>query len=161
MNGDLQRVMDEAIIPAFALLPENMNSRRAVILMLAIGLQESGFVHRRQIRGPARGFWQFEKGGGVYGVMNHPRSAKYAEAICHDRGVEFELNAIYQALEHDDVLAAAFARLLLWTDPHVLPAVGDASEAWECYIDNWRPGSPDSARWQRRYAQAEAFVAGM
>ena len=28
-------------------------------MLLAIGLQESRFVHRRQIGGPACGFWQF------------------------------------------------------------------------------------------------------
>ena len=48
-------------------LPDRMLSDEAVTMMLAIGYQESRFEHRRQIRGPARGFWQFEHGGGVVG----------------------------------------------------------------------------------------------
>ena len=46
------------------------------------------------------------------------------------------------ALEHDDVLAAAFGRLLLWTDPRAPPAVGDESGAWALYLRCWRPGKP-------------------
>ncbi|WP_199533145.1 hypothetical protein [Thiopseudomonas alkaliphila] len=67
----LKNVIQTAIDPALALLPARMKSKKAVVMMLAIGLQESRFIHRRQIKGPARGFWQFEKGGGVYGVLNH------------------------------------------------------------------------------------------
>ena len=40
-------------------------STAADVLLLAIGLQESRFEHRQQIGGPARSFWQFERGGGV------------------------------------------------------------------------------------------------
>lgn len=51
--------------PALKLLP-SMDSVRARMMLLAIGLQESRFEHRRQLgNGPARGFWQFESGGGV------------------------------------------------------------------------------------------------
>ena len=45
--------------PAAKLLP-GMDSAKARVMLLAIGLQESRFEHRRQIGGPARGFWQFE-----------------------------------------------------------------------------------------------------
>ena len=53
---------------AFALLPPAMDTPDARVLLLAIGLQESKFSHRLQIGGPARGYWQFEQGGGVRGV---------------------------------------------------------------------------------------------
>lgn len=49
--------------------------------------------------------------------------------------------AVHPALEVDDVLAAGFARLLLWTDPHRLPAVGDVEGAWQLYLRTWRPGA--------------------
>ena len=69
----LEQVMRDAVRPALALLPAAMNTPQARCMLLAIGLQESRFVHRRQIGGPARGFWQFERGtrtsrGGVWGV---------------------------------------------------------------------------------------------
>jgi hypothetical protein len=122
--------------------------------MLAIGLQESRFEHRRQIGGPARGFWQFEQGGGVRGVLRHHSSREHAQAVCRARSVIATESAVYAALEHDDVLAAAFARLLLWTDPKPLPAIGDEQGAWDLYLRVWRPGKPHRHTWNALYAQA-------
>ena len=110
-------------------------------MLLAIGLQESRFVHRRQIGGPARGFWQFEQGGGVRGVLAHPASAALARQVCQVRGVPPTAPSVYSRLELDDVLAAAFARLLL--DRSGAPArTGDADAAWALYLRTWRPGKP-------------------
>jgi hypothetical protein len=146
--------VDTALREAFRLLPSKMNSEAARVMLYAIGLQESRFEHRRQIGGPARGFWQFEKGGGVKGVLTHPSSRKYATAVCEVRGVSPTAEAAYPALERDDVLAAAFARLLLYTDPRALPKIGDVQGAWDYYIRNWRPGKPHPGSWPDLYAQA-------
>ena len=56
-------------------------------------------------------------------------------------------DAIYAALEYDDVLAAGVARLLLWTDPKALPPVGDVDAAWALYLRTWRPGKPKPDSW--------------
>lgn len=149
-----ETIRREAILPALALLPARMNSPAAVALLLAIGLQESRLTHRRQIGGPARGLWQFERGGGVRGVLEHPSSKALAAAVCEARGVEPIAGRVYDALEDDDVLAAAFARLLLWTDPKPLPAMGDTQAGWDCYIRTWRPGKPHRRTWDALYAQA-------
>jgi hypothetical protein len=97
-------------------------------MLLAIGLQESRFLYRAQkiagqpyMKGPARGFWQEERGGGVHGVMIHPATKDLAQAICKERGVPFDSVLIHARLETDDILAAAFARLLLWADSKPLP----------------------------------------
>ncbi|MFB8829040.1 hypothetical protein ACE0DR_05925 [Azotobacter sp. CWF10] len=150
----LSEIRAAAIAPALALLPARMNSPRAEVLLLAIGLQESGLTHRQQIDGPARGLWQFEQGGGVRGVLQHPLSRPHALTICDARGVFPAAPAVYAALEHDDILAAAFARLLLWTDPAPLPAVGEVGAAWDLYLRTWRPGKPHRNRWDSCYAQA-------
>src|SRR3546814_6857126 len=50
-------------------------------MLLAIGLQESRFLHRAQIGGPARGYWQFERGG-VHGVLSHHASKAEAGKLC-------------------------------------------------------------------------------
>ena len=61
----LSEIRERAIAPALALLPARMSSREAEIMLLAIGLQESLFVPRRQMgNGPARSFWQGELGVG-------------------------------------------------------------------------------------------------
>jgi hypothetical protein len=143
------------VIPAaYTLLPDKMCSREATVLMLAIALQESRAKHRRQVRGPARGFWQFEHGGGVIGVMNHPASRDHCDAVLGALCYPIDSEAVYAALEHNDVLAACFARLLLWTDPRALPLVGSIEEAWAYYLRNWRPGKPHPATWRDCYVMA-------
>lgn len=156
----------EAVAAALALLPPAMSGAKAECAMYAIGLQESEFLHRYQLprnpnrpgaaikKGPARGLWQFERGGGVRGVMTHPASLYHARRICELRDVPFEEAAIWEALEFDDVLAAAFARLLLWTDSRPLPAIGDVEGMWAYYLRNWRPGEPHKSKWPRCYAAA-------
>lgn len=157
---DLQQIRRSAIAPALALLPTKMSGPQAEVMLLAIGLQESRFQHRRQIGGPAVGFWQFEQGGGVRGVLTHPSSREHAAAICKTRGIPASASAVYSALATDDVLAAAFARLLLWTDPGALPAVGEMPAAWDLYLRTWRPGKPHLGSWKGLYMQAMAAIVG-
>jgi len=136
-------------------LPERMTSCRAQAMMLAIGLQESRFVDRRQVPvAHAMGFWQFERAGGVRGVMTHRASRDLAEQALQRRGLVLDEGAAWRALADDDVLAAIFARLLLWTDPQVLPALTDPAGAWDLYVRVWRPGKPHPQTWQRLHQQA-------
>lgn len=156
MNTD--DIISTIIVPAAVLLPQVMDSPEARVMSLACGFQESRFTHRRQINGPARGFWQFEEGGGVRGVMLHRSSSVSAVKVCHDRDIEPRVSKVYARLEFDDILAACFARLLLWTDAKRLPRIGDADSAWDYYLRNWRPGRPHPATWAEQYAKAEALV---
>lgn len=152
------KVLD-SIDKALTLLPRAMTSDEAVTLLYTIGLQESHFEHRRQIvngkpKGPAKGFWQFERGGGCKGVVNHAASRYWMHHVCQIRGVQFNATALWNAVEHDDVLAATAARLLLFTDPRKLPVLGDAQGAWNLYIRTWRPGKPHRHTWDAHYALA-------
>ena len=156
---DLFDIKAQAISPAYALLPARMESDAATVLLLAIGLQESRFEHRRQIGGPARGFWQFERGGGVAGVLRHPVSRAEALKVCDARGVSPVPEQVYWKLEFDDVLAAAFARLLLFTDPAPLPAICECDKAWDYYLRTWRPGKPHRRTWDELYARAMESIA--
>lgn len=131
-------------------------TRPADILMLAIAGQESRWTHRAQISGPARGFWQFEKGGGVAGVLAHRASADRARSLCSALRIEADAAMVYEALRWNDTLAVGFARLLLWTDPKPLPS--DPGPAWDCYMRTWRPGKPHSATWQARWDVAMSIV---
>lgn len=164
MNAEILAAIDAA----FRLLPAKMDSAKARVQMFAIGYQESEFEHRFQVlndptkKGPARGFWQFEEGGGVVGVMTHPASKDIARNLCMARGVFFTRHEVWQRLETDDVLAAAFARLLLFTDSRPLPSLPDAinphnpqlSDSWKYYERNWRPGKPHPLKWPANYAKA-------
>lgn len=155
----------KAIDCALCALPEKMSRPEARVMLIAIGLQESRLIHRRQLvgnpprpTGPATGLWQFERGGGVTGVLNHRASRDYAHALCRIRDVDATPGEVWAALQHDDVLAAGFARLLLWTDPHRLPALGDAQAAWDLYIRTWRPGKPHRQTWDGFHRQAVELV---
>lgn len=148
------------LAPALRLLPTRMDSPEARVMLHAIGLQEGRYAHRRQIRGPARGLWQFEQGGGVAGVLRHRATADLAAKVCAKRRVDATPAAVYNRLEGDDVLAAAFARLLLWSDPRALPRLGDAQGAWDLYIRTWRPGKPHRHTWDGLYRQALDYVRG-
>ena len=146
-------ILKDAILPALQILGIK-DTPEARVMLLAIGLQESRLIHRKQIGGPARGLWQFEKGGGAKGVLNHAASSSKARALCKARGVEPTADAVYQALAEDDILAAGFARLLLLTDPKPLPSIGEVQKAWDCYVWNWRPGKPHRKTWDELYKQA-------
>ena len=152
--ADLDDIVGQAIRPAYKLLPSRMDSPQATVMLLAIGLQESRFEHRRQIGGPARGFWQFERGGGVTGVLRHPASRFWMNSACNARNVPAQPMNVWLALETDDVLAAAAARLLLFTDPARLPAIGEQSEALRYYLRIWRPGKPHPRTWPECYETA-------
>lgn len=150
--------MLQAMKDALSLLPTKMSTQLALLLMLAIGYQESQGIHRRQLgNGPARGLWQFEKGGGVHGVMTHTASSGYAMQLCAHFRIPFNETAVYQALETNDVLAAGFARLLLWTAPGALP--DNEADAWTYYERQWRPGKPRPHDWPNSYRAALADLA--
>lgn len=162
----LNMVRQEYIDPALKLLPERMESDSARVMLMAIGLQESRFAYtfqkvagRPYMKGPAKGYWQFEEGGGVKGVMRHPTTAQNARDLCLARDVDFDSKAIHYAMEHDHKLAAGFARLLLWSDGKPLPNLdAGAQAAWECYERNWRPGKPHRETWDEFYQQARGQV---
>ena len=135
-------------------LPGRFASPQATVLLVAIGLQESRFEHRQQIGGPARSFWQFEKGGGITGVLSHPVSKLHARAVCVLRGIDATPSAVYAAMLHDDLLSCAFARLLLYTDAAPLPEPGQVVTSWHYYVRNWRPGKPHRSTWDSLYSAA-------
>jgi hypothetical protein len=149
------------ILPAaFALLPPKMDTPEARAMLLTIGLQESRFSHRRQLgAGPARGFWQFELAGGVVGVLTHRVTKPIVERLLDALLYLPAASACYDALEHNDVLAAAFARLLLYTVPGPLPARFYSEKAWQLYVNGWRPGKPHRETWDAHFVRAWECVA--
>ncbi len=153
----LREIDEKAIAPAMLLMPMAMDSPRARIQMLATGLQETSLRYRTQhMDGPARGLWQFERGGGVRGVLEHPSTCAIAIRACEARDVKHDAQSAWAALETDDVLAAVFARLFMWTDAHKLP--DEAQGGWLAYLRTWRPGRPRPDTWPAFYAQAEDWV---
>lgn len=131
-------------------------SQDAKILLYAIGMQEDPHLVRAQItkwgKGPARGVFQFERDGGVSGVMRHPATRYLAVTLCEQQKVPFNATAIWKELEYNDLLATGFARLLLWTDPFPIPKTQDAG--WRCYMRTWRPGKPHPRTWPDNWGAA-------
>jgi hypothetical protein len=146
---------------AAAFLPVEMSAPGAWAMLVAIARQESKFAYRRQVAsyrpdhtkvyGPARGFWQFEMGG-VEGVLEHRDTRVHAGLVLSAMGYSADPREIHLALEHNDVLAAVFARLNLWWSPKALPGAGDAERGWELYTSTWRPGKPHRTTWDEHFA---------
>lgn len=155
---DYREALHLAIVPGLELLPVGLDTPEARVMMLTIGMQESRFEHRQQIGGPAHGFWQFEKGGGVKGVLMHPSSRLLIDSICKRLNIKQE--CCYDAIIYNDALAAVFARLLLFTSPKKLPSLtSDPDESWGEYLSIWRPGKPHRETWDAYLMHSRAQVA--
>jgi hypothetical protein len=147
--------ISKVVIPAaYSMLPYKMRDPESKAMLLAIGLQESRFEHRRQIRGPARSFWQAESGGGFRGVVTHPATGNTARDLLRRMGYGEPDARDFQAIEHNDILACCGARLLLWTHPDKLTGPSESERAWLMYLDTWNPGKPHPETWSDFYAQA-------
>jgi hypothetical protein len=130
--------------------------------LLAIGYQESRLVetkqlgaHRKPLEHLARGWWQFESGGGVHGVLTHPAAAWCRTEIV-ELGYPLHNRTLHWALAYDQRLAVVMARALLWTDPHPLPE--DEGGAWALYMRTWRPGKAKSRSWPDAWRLASDAV---
>ncbi|HJP61259.1 MAG TPA: hypothetical protein VJ865_14725 [Gemmatimonadaceae bacterium] len=150
------------VLPAaYDVLPPEMQSDEASAMLMAIALQESECSHRRQQpHGPARGFWQFEAHGGVVGVLRHPITGPLARralvALCYSTSLT--ARDIHALIEHNDTVAAVWARLLLWTVRGALPGPENPNEGWRQYLSGWRPGRPRPATWNGNFTRAWALI---
>ena len=158
------RLLKTAIMPALDELatlgiPSSIGAAR---FLLAIALQESGLAHRRQVssdgteNGPASSFWQFEKNGGCKGVLAHRKAGPLMLRICEGYNVTPESQLLWEAMRYQDIVAAAAARLLIYTLPSGLPMTAD--EGWAQYISAWRPGKPHPDEWPKNWALASKFT---
>lgn len=132
-------------------------------MLLSIAMQESGPSLDARYQnspsatpGPARGWWQFEQGGGVAGVLSHSASATLATKCLSYCSVVNSSAAAWRALEGNDELATMFARLLVLTDPAALPS--NQQDGWNYYLRNWRPGKPKPDVWPSNWATASKAV---
>ena len=157
------RLLRTAIIPALSDLAalgiqDAPDARR---FLMAIALQESALRYRRQVVGgkevgPASSYWQFERGGGCRGVLTHRRVGDKMVSICRDYCIEPTEAGLWEAMRYQDIVAAAAARLLIYTLPSALPTT--AAEGWRQYLDAWRPGKPHPATWPGHWATADKTV---
>lgn len=145
----------DAVNESYKLFPDKMDTLEARRQQAAIGWQESKYLTRVQYGGgPAHSYWQMEETGGVHGVMNFKadggKVAALARSVCHARGVPFVRHDVWKALATDDVLGAAFCRLLMYTDAYPVPKT--EKEGWSMYLRTWRPGRPHHEYWPQAWA---------
>lgn len=157
--GTMVDLMSYILPAAYRVLPVPMQSARASAMLIAIGLQETKFLARRQYRnGPARGFWQFEERGALWGVVKHPASREHVINVLRNlrygATMAKNLPLFHDVLSHNDVLACALARLLLWTDSKPIPDRGEPNTAWAMYMRTWNPGKPHRETWDAYFSEA-------
>ena len=150
-----QLFLQHVIRPGLAVLADatalRVQSPEAEVMLLAMATQESALRHRQQVNGPARGFWQFERMGGLNGILGHHRTAAPLRSLCAALALPADLDGLWAALPFCDLLQAGAARLLLWSDMQPLPKIGAKDVAWDTYIRIWRPGKPSRLRWDAAY----------
>lgn len=159
-----QRLYQTAIRPAldelaaFGIQPTPQAGRN----VLAIALQESGLRARRQIvdggaeAGPAVSFWQGEKGGGMILTLSHRVTGAAMKAICEAYNVKPDAGGLWEAMRYQDIVAAAAARLLIYTLPGKLAQT--EKDGWDEYVVAWRPGRPHPEKWAECWRIASETV---
>lgn len=122
--------------------------------LIAVAIQESELHHRTQIGGgPGRGLWQIEAGFGA--VRNHDVVGRMLlEAAGEMEVLPLSLETCRQA----DHFACLVARLILWADPHMLPA--GQGDGWETYLRTWKPGKPRPSDWPQSWKGAVMVING-
>ena len=125
-------------------------------MLYAAGLQESNLSARFQAtpassalrKGAGRGLWQMRIDD-VSRLLTTNSTKERSEAISNKYVGSVHPHAVWATLEYNDVLAAIFARLMLWPDPAALPAPAAVNEraALDYYIRCWRPNSPREKDW--------------
>lgn len=155
MNKE-QFIHQYVILPALNLLGDKYNSTDAQRLLIAIGLQESRLTYRKQIGGPANGYWQFERGGGVKGVLTHKSTKNKIVEVCELLGYRTDIDVVYEKIVDNDLLACVLARLLLYTASGAIPST--EKEAWQYYVNTWRPGKPHPETWSEMWKRAQEVV---
>ena len=162
-------LLKTAIIPALGMLESKLDTPAARALLIAIALQESGLKSRRQILeagkpwwesrpGAANSFWQFERDGGVRGVLRHPGAGAIVLPVLADLLYPPDPYAVHEAIIHNDVLACVLARALLYSVPDAMPRPNESEKGWAIYLKAWRPGKPHPEVWPENYRTAWATV---
>lgn len=158
---DIQRLLNIAIRPALRELeavgiPRSPEAER---FLVAIALQESRAKYRKQLNdkghptGPANSYLQFERGGGVRGVLNHKSTAPKIKSILDSYDIGHTDQEVWEAMRYHDILAFCMGRLLIYTLPSKLPTT--AQSGWDQYISAWRPGKPHRGTWDDFWKQAD------
>lgn len=165
--SDLLASLDRGVAHAASALAraavDTVDSRR---FLLAITFQETGLLvgsRRQRPTGPARGWWQFEPIA-VREVLCGPRTREAAGRVLGYLGylklpaaaspgdIDAAVLYAHAAIEHNDVLAAAFARLFLWPVPAPIPR--DEGAGWAQYLGRWAPSKADPDRWPWAWRRA-------
>lgn len=157
----IEHILTYTAPAAYALLPPALKSTGATAFVLAAGLQESQFYHRRQMGGgPARSLWQFERGG-LRGVMEHRKSQPMMLSVLSALRIPLTVDDCFAAIEFNDTLGFAAARLLIYTIPRPIPTRNDPNEGWSQYsgVHGWFPGDPKRATWDGNFERAWDLVA--
>lgn len=144
-------IRDIVMPAAFQMLPYKMATRPALAFVLAAGYQESNLEHRKQIGGPALGFWGFEPGQDKAwdGLLSRGDTGETLRIILKYMSYSEDTKA--DVLRHQDILAAVAARLLIWTHASPLPKEHEIEGGYRQYDWLWRPGEKRHEDWRESW----------
>ena len=156
----MNELLTVTVWPILNWMGGNYNDPRAAAMLLAIAQTESACIHRRQLRGPARSFWQIEPFTGLDFLQNR-RFVMEMWTRLHLPPPS--MTSVRTVLEWNDPIACVIARELLWHRlPQALPMLDPsaAEEACQQYLQAWRPGRPHPERFLAAWPRAVDLVGG-
>ena len=149
----METLLALTIRPTLAWMGKPYDSPEAARMLACIAQTESSCLHRRQISGPARSWWQCEP------PTLHDLLKRWQLGV--DKLTALGLYpAIWDdprtVLEWSETAGCVVARGLLWLDPHPLPTT--AEDGLATYLRVWRPGRPHPERFTAAWAALHESV---
>lgn len=147
--------LKDTLLPALEDCKEPLKATsipEAAVLLLAIAIQESQLLYRKQFDGgPARGLFQMEPGDRAMMALLMKKNHTLRKMLPTENH-----EVMWKMLEdpENDKYAVYIARAALKTDPDPLPKLGDMEGAWAAYVKHWRPGKPRKEKWALSYEAA-------
>lgn len=155
-KGLLTQIIEPSlgVLSVFVDKKVDIASIEAKLLLIAIGIQESGLTARRQFgHGPARSWWQIEELTALDTIQRWRPLKAYLTYL--EIPIPIHTATLFgYVLQYSEYAACGIARGILALDPSPLPTVGDLSGAWETYRRCWRPGKPRLEKWDSSYQLA-------
>jgi len=131
--------------------------------IIAVSMQESGLVTRRQFGGgPARGYLQFEQYGVILDIVTRRNGSRFARmfnlTLNEYMTLKETATELYVAVEYNDILG-----VMMMIDKYRLDHISIANDTtddqrWDAYIKTWAPGKPRREHWGISCAAARGAV---